>query len=78
MPAFLVLIALLMVSTIRYPSFKAVNWRTKVTPVSFVLGVLAAIAVIYFHKVSFSVLFLCYILFGIGRHFTAKKPVNNL
>lgn len=78
MPAFLILIALLMVSTIRYPSFKAVNWRTRATPFTLVLGVLLAGVVVVFYDVAFAILFLVYILFGIGRHFTGKKPVNNL
>lgn len=78
MPAFMVLIALLMVSTIRYPSFKAVNWRTRVSPVSFAAGFLAAIAILYFYHVSFAIVFVTYILYGIWRHFFGKKRANNL
>jgi CDP-diacylglycerol---serine O-phosphatidyltransferase len=68
LPVLMLLISFLMVSTIRYPSFKQVDWRTRARFGTF-LGVLVIAALIFFFKeFALVFLFLAYLLYGIGRH----------
>ena len=68
LPPLLLLIAVLMVSTVRYPSFKQVDWRTRVRLQNLVvvLGVLAAVVML--RPYSLLALMLCYIGYGLWRH----------
>jgi CDP-diacylglycerol--serine O-phosphatidyltransferase len=57
-----------MVSTIRYPSFKQVDWNTR-TRFSTFFAVLVVLAfLIIFHEIGLVVTFVGYVLYGIGRH----------
>ncbi len=68
LPPLMVLIAYLMVSTIRYPSFKQVGWHTRARFGTFV-GILVLAAFIFFFKqYALALLFLSYLLFGLIRH----------
>jgi CDP-diacylglycerol--serine O-phosphatidyltransferase len=68
LPILLILISFLMVSTIRYPSFKTVDWQTKTRLWSFIVFLIVAALVWKLHEVSLLVVFLGYISFGIVRH----------
>ncbi len=69
LPLLLVLVAFLMVSTIRYPSFKQVNWETRTRFRSFVLLVIVAGLVVKLREVAFFFLFLGYIAWGLFEHY---------
>lgn len=65
----MLLIAMLMVSKVRYPSFKTIDWKTQ-TPLRTFVGVLAAIVIVYqFRWFAISILFLVYIFLGLIKHF---------
>ncbi len=68
LPVLLLLISFLMVSTIRYPSFKKVDWQTKTRLWTFILLLIVGALVWKLQEISFLVLFLGYIAFGIFRH----------
>ena len=69
LPLILVLVSFLMVSTVRYPSFKQINWETKTRFRTFV-GVFIAVAVVWrYQEVSFFFLFLAYIFSGLFAHY---------
>ncbi|MBL9216275.1 MAG: CDP-diacylglycerol--serine O-phosphatidyltransferase [Opitutaceae bacterium] len=69
LPLILVLVSFLMVSTIRYPSFKQVNWEMKTRFRSFV-GILIVVAAVWrWREVSFFFLFLAYIAYGLFAHY---------
>ena len=68
LPVLLLLISFLMVSTIRYPSFKKVDWQTKTRLWTFILLLIVGALVWKLQEISFLVLFLGYIAFGIARH----------
>jgi CDP-diacylglycerol--serine O-phosphatidyltransferase len=72
LPPLMLLIAFLMMSTVRYPSGKNVNLQTKTRLRSFV-GVLVVIALVVLYK-EFAALGIClgYVFFGIGRHLRRK------
>jgi len=69
LPFILILVSMLMVSTIRYPSFKQVNWETKTRFRSFV-GVFIAIVMLWrLQEVALFFLFLAYISYGLFAHY---------
>ncbi len=67
LPPLLLLIAVLMVSTIRYPSGKQIDMQTKTPLVSLVLVVCAAGAIMAFKEVGMLLVMLGYIFFGLFR-----------
>ncbi|MBL4576748.1 MAG: CDP-diacylglycerol--serine O-phosphatidyltransferase [Opitutaceae bacterium] len=68
LPGLMLLIAYLMVSSIRYPSFKEIDWRTKTRFRTFVF-IPILIALIYlFKQFALVLLFFSYLFFGIFRH----------
>ncbi|MBK8477391.1 MAG: CDP-diacylglycerol--serine O-phosphatidyltransferase [Opitutaceae bacterium] len=68
LPLLLLLISMLMVSTIRYPTFKQVDWHTKTRLWTFILLLIMGVIAWKLQEIAFFVLFLGYICFGIGRH----------
>ncbi len=69
LPLLLLLVAMLMVSTVRYPSFKQVNWETKTRFRTFVLVFIAGIIIWRLQEVAFFFLFLAYIAYGLFEHY---------
>lgn len=70
LPPLMLLIAFLMVSTIRYPSFKQVGWHTRARFGTFVLVLILAAAIFFYRQFAVALIFLGYLVFGIGRHLT--------
>ena len=65
----MLLIAMLLISNVRYPSFKTIDLKTQ-TPLRTFIGVLVAIVMIYLLRwFAISILFLVYFFFGLIRHF---------
>ncbi|MBI3884153.1 MAG: CDP-diacylglycerol--serine O-phosphatidyltransferase [Opitutae bacterium] len=69
LPLLLVLISFLMVSTIRYPSFKQVDWQFKTRVRTFVLVFIAAALIWRLQEIAFLFLFLGYIGYGLFAHY---------
>jgi CDP-diacylglycerol--serine O-phosphatidyltransferase len=69
LPFLLILVSFLMVSTIRYPSFKQVNWETKTRFRTFVLALVGIGLVVSLQKIAFFILFLSYIAYGLFAHY---------
>jgi CDP-diacylglycerol---serine O-phosphatidyltransferase len=78
LPILLLLIALLMVSTIRYPSFKQVDWQLKTRIRTFVLIIVIAGLIFWQQEIAFVVLFLGYIFYGLVRHVRRVQFVSRL
>ena len=69
LPVLLLLIAFLMVSNIRYPSFKTIDWNTQAKSRTFIYF-LGGLALIYhFRWFAVAILFFSYIFFGLLRHY---------
>jgi CDP-diacylglycerol--serine O-phosphatidyltransferase len=68
LPALMLLIAWLMVSSIPYPSLKNLNWHTEARFLNFILLAITVATGFLFHEFAFLILFLCYIFFGLFRH----------
>ena len=69
LPLLLVLVSFLMISTVRYPSFKQVNWETKTRFQSFVGILVIGVLVWRFREVAFFFVFLAYIAYGLFAHY---------
>jgi len=67
LPFFMLLIAVLMVSNIPYPSFKHIDWNTQTRARSFIVLVIVIVVCAIFHKYAFALIFLGYIFYGITR-----------
>jgi len=70
LPLLMILVSFLMVSTVRYPSFKQINWETKIRFRTFV-GVLIVVglAIKLRLEVTLFFLFLSYISYGLFTHY---------
>lgn len=68
LPVLLLLIAFLMVSTVRYPSLKQIDWQTKTRFRTFVLIIVIAGFVFWLQEEALVCLFLGYIFLGLIRH----------
>jgi CDP-diacylglycerol--serine O-phosphatidyltransferase len=73
MPFLMLLVAMLMMSTVRYPSGKNVDMMTQTKMRPF-LGILTSIGlVLLFKEVAVLGLCLAYIFFGLFRHFRRSR-----
>jgi len=68
LPVLMALIALLMISTVRYPSGKQVDLQTKTRITTFVPILIAVAGIVIFKEVGLFAVMLGYICFGIVRH----------
>ena len=68
LPLLMLLTAWLMVSSVRFPSFKDLNWRTRIRFRTFILIFGTGVLIYNFRHVGFLVLFLGYIGYGMSRH----------
>jgi len=72
LPALMIFLSVLMFSHVKYPSFKAVNWRTQRSLPAFVgfIGVLGVTAM--FYQWMPAVLFVAFLIYGFVRPFVGK------
>lgn len=66
-------LSLLMISDIRYPSFKKVDWRTRGTLGAIVIAVLLIFATIQFRYIMPVVLFSAFLLYGFIRPWISQR-----
>ena len=69
LPFLLILVSMLMVSTIRYPSFKQVNWETRTRGRTLVVVFIGLMLVVRLQEVALFFLFLGYIAYGLFAHY---------
>jgi CDP-diacylglycerol--serine O-phosphatidyltransferase len=66
-------LSLLMISDIRYPSFKKVGWRTRGTLPAIVIAVLLLYITVQFRYVMPVVLFSIYLVYGMIRPWISQR-----
>lgn len=66
-------LSLLMVSGIRYPSFKKVGWRTRGTIPAILIAVMVIFATVKFYYIMPVVLFSIYLLYGMIRPWISQR-----
>jgi CDP-diacylglycerol--serine O-phosphatidyltransferase len=76
LPILLILIALLMVSNVQYPSLKTIGNNTKVDVRWFIFLFFVFTAIFLFHYLAIAGVFLGYIFFGLGRHFLRLRKAG--
>jgi len=72
LPALMLLIAWLMISNISYPSFKNINLQTQTPFKAFVFIVIAGGLILLLREISFAVLFLSYVFFGLLKDLSPR------
>jgi len=78
LPVLLLMVALLMVSTIRYPSFKQLDWQTKTRFRTFVAIIIVGGIIFWLQELALVALFLAYIFYGIFRHVRRAQFIHRL
>jgi CDP-diacylglycerol---serine O-phosphatidyltransferase len=70
MPFLMLLVAMLMVSTVRYPSGKNIDLQTRTRPSTLILALAAVGLVVFTKKIAVALFCVCigYIFFGLLRH----------
>jgi len=66
-------LSILMISNLRYPSFKGVGWRTSANPWTIVAAVLVIFFTVRFYTVMPVVLFSIYLAYGLVRPLISKR-----
>lgn len=78
LPPLLILIALLMVSNIPYPSFKTIGAHTRISFRSFIYLFILIVAVFLFHFFAIAAVFLAYVFYGLIRHYKNLPPKSRI
>jgi CDP-diacylglycerol--serine O-phosphatidyltransferase len=73
LPALMLFLSFMMFSKFRYPSFKAVNWRTKQSIPRFLFLIAILALTVKFYQWMAAVLFITYLLYGFLRPFLSPK-----
>lgn len=73
LPVLMLLIAVLMVSKVRYPSGKQIDFQTKTKLTTLILYVIAAAAVVVYKEFGMLAACLTYIFYGLIRHIRRPK-----
>lgn len=68
----MVLVSILMVTNIPYPTFKHINWNTKAKAQAFILIILFIIFALLYHIYAIPAALLVYVLFGLVRALRRK------
>lgn len=78
LPLLMLLISYLMVSNIRYPSFKNIDWHTQIRFTTFVAVLILGGLVYFSREYALALIFISYLFFGIGRHLLTLKRERDL
>jgi CDP-diacylglycerol--serine O-phosphatidyltransferase len=73
LPALMLLVSGLMVSNVRYPTFKQVEWTARRSVAAFAAVAVAAIFFFKYPQVTFAILFVAYLLYGLLRPWVSKR-----
>ena len=73
LPALMILLSGLMVSNVRYPSFKQVEWTARKSVAAFAAVVVVAMLMVVHFEVTLAVLFMAYLLYGLVRPWVSKR-----
>lgn len=73
LPPLMLFLAWMMFSGFKYPSFKAINWRTTRTLPKFIAIVTVLIVTVRYYQWMPAVIFISYLLYGFLRPFLSRK-----
>ena len=69
----MLIISFLMVSNVRFPSFKKIDWTAQARTRGFIFIILVGALFVRWPEYSFPLIFLIYIIWGVFRHFFILK-----
>src|SRR5205814_7785945 len=73
LPPLLLFLSFMMFSRFQYPSFKAINWKTKKSIPRFLAIILILIVTVMYYEWMPAVLFLAYLLYGVLRPWLSRE-----
>src|SRR5580704_3105163 len=73
LPPLLLFLSFMMFSRFQYPSFKALNWKTKISIPRFLIIILVLIFTVLNYEWMPAVLFLAYLLYGVLRSWLSRE-----
>jgi len=73
LPPLMLFLAWMMFSGFKYPSFKAINWRTTRSMPKFIAIVLVILVTVLYYQWMPAVIFITYLLYGFLRPFLSRK-----
>ncbi|MFL3656466.1 MAG: CDP-diacylglycerol--serine O-phosphatidyltransferase [Opitutales bacterium] len=77
LPFLMMFISYLMISPIRYPSFKQIDWNTKVRLRTFVLLLMSVVLIYMYQQYALVLIFLGYLFYGVIRHILMMRRIRN-
>ena len=78
LPPLLLFLSFMMFSRFQYPSFKAVNWKTKKSIPRFLIIILVLIFTVLNYEWMPAVLFLAYLLYGVLRPWLSREWLREI
>jgi CDP-diacylglycerol--serine O-phosphatidyltransferase len=73
LPGLMILLSVLMVSNVRYPTFKYVDWTLQRSVAAFAAAVVVALLLALNFQVTLAALFIAYLLYGLVRPWVSKR-----
>jgi CDP-diacylglycerol--serine O-phosphatidyltransferase len=73
LPPLMLFLSWMMFSGFKYPSFKAINWRTTRTLPKFIVIAIVLFATVLYYQWMPAVIFISYLLYGFLRPFLSRK-----
>jgi CDP-diacylglycerol--serine O-phosphatidyltransferase len=73
LPVLMILLSVLMVSNVRYPTFKYVDWTLQRSVAAFAAAVVVALLLVNWFQVTLPLLFVAYLLYGLVRPWVSKR-----
>ena len=66
-------LSLIMISSIRYPSFKKIDWRSRGTLPTLLTGIILILLIVQFRYMMAVILFSAYLIYGMIRPWISQK-----
>jgi CDP-diacylglycerol--serine O-phosphatidyltransferase len=73
LPALMLLLSVLMVSSVRYPTFKNVDWTLYRSVTTFAVAVIVGMLLALYFQVTLALLFIAYLFYGLARPWVSKR-----
>lgn len=73
LPILMLLVSGLMVSTVKYPTFKKVDWTMRKSLWAFVCALIVLFLGLQWPQVTIALVFICYLIYGLVRPWVSKR-----
>ena len=73
LPVLMLLLSALMVSNVRYPTFKYMDWTLSRSVATFAAAVIVGLLLALYFQVTLALLFIAYMLYGLVRPWVSKR-----